>query len=162
MAKEWFDVWPTSGRDVREWTALCGSGQMRPFLTSELPGWFPSGLTRKVDGGVMVNTGSLFMVNLYRQDGADIDQQPFGFIFMSGTALASGGFIQDGNWIGRTSSLPPEALSFIAASGVGHNQFFSGQPKAVGPISALGPSDLAALAKLTGYMSGSLSLTKSN
>jgi hypothetical protein len=134
---------------------------MRPFLTSELPGWFPPRLTDKVDGGVMVNTGSLFMVNLYRKDGTDIDQQPFGFVFMSGTAVASGGFIQDGDWIGRTRPLPLEAQRFIAASGVGHNQFFSGHPMLAGPISALPASDRAALAKVEGYLSGSLSLPKS-
>lgn len=162
MATEWFDAWPTSGRDVGEWTALCGSGQMRPFLTSELPGWFPSGLTCKVDGGVMVNTGPLFMVNLYRVDGAAIDQQPFGFVFLSGTALASGGIIQHGGWIGRTTPLSPEVQRCIAASGIGHNQFFSGNPMLVGPISALPASDRAALAKLEGYLSGSLSPSKSN
>src|SRR5262245_40614199 len=162
MSKERFDVWLTSGRDVREWIALCGSGQMRPFVTSELPGWFPSGLTGKVDGGVMVNTGSLFMVNLYRLDGTAIDQQPLGFVYMSGAALASGGFIQDGDWIGRTKPLPAEAQKLIAASGVGHNQFFSGHPKVAGPISTLPPSDRAALAKLEGYLSGSLALTTSD
>jgi hypothetical protein len=62
-------VWLTSGEDVREWIALCGAGQMRPFVTSELPaGWLRPGLSGKVDGGVMANTGPLFMVNLYRLD----------------------------------------------------------------------------------------------
>ena len=116
----------------------------------------------KVDGGVIANTGSFVMVNLYRLDGVSIDRPPFGFIHMSGAALASGGFIQDGDWIGRTKPLPQQALDFIAASGVGHNQFFSLHPKTPGPISALGLSDRAALAKLEGYMSGGLSIAKSN
>jgi hypothetical protein len=77
---------------------------------------------------------------------------------MSGAALASGGFIQHGDWIVRTEPLPAEARRFIAASGVGHNQLFSGHPKVAGPISALPPSDRAALAKLEGYLSGSLAL----
>jgi hypothetical protein len=135
---------------------------MRPFLTSELPGIFSPRLIVKVDGGVIVNTGSLFMINLYRLDHAVIDQQPFGFVYLSGPALASGGFIQDGDWLGRTRPLSPEVLTIIAASGVGHNQFFSGHPMSAGPISALPPSDRAALTKLEGYLSGSLALGKSN
>jgi hypothetical protein len=126
---------------------------MRPIVASELPDWFSSGLKASVDGGVMANTGSLLMWNLYRRDGTVIDQQPVGVKFLSGAALASGGCIQHGGWTDRTQPLSSGALDCIAASGLGHNQLWSGHPKAPGPISALGPSDHAALAKLESYMS---------
>jgi hypothetical protein len=158
MAEEWFNPRPTSGLDVQALLNLCPQGMYYRFIPSELPQYFSSGLIATLDGGIMVHSGSLFMINLFRIDGADIDQQPFGFVVASGVASASGGFIQHGDWIGRTIPQPPEMASAIAASGIGHGQFFSGLPtNPTGPVSDLGPSNCAAFEKLASYMSGLLS-----
>src|SRR5260370_9172215 len=105
MAKEWFDARSTSGLDAKALIGRCPQGTYCRFIPSQLPQYFSSDLLSKVDGGVMVHSGSVFMINLYRVDGKVIDHHPFGFVVVTAGALSSGGYIQHGDWIGRT--MPP-------------------------------------------------------
>jgi hypothetical protein len=163
MAEEWFNARSTSGLDAKALMDRCPQGMYYRFLPGELPQYFSSSLLSKVPGGVMVRSGPLFMINLYRLDGTMIDQQPFDFVLMSGVPLASGGYIQHGDWPGRTTALPPEAAKAIWASGIAQAHFFSGFPTAsTGPVSELGPSDRAAFDKLANHSSGLLPPQTSN
>jgi len=153
--REWFDSQSTSGQDPRVWEIFCPQSTYRRCSPSELPSpFFSSGLLQKVDSVVLVNSGSLYMIIFNRVDGMDIDQQPFGFVVLSGSPPQSGGFIQHGDWTDRTRSAPSEFQQAIAATGIGYCQPFSGLPsKTAGPISELDPSYRAAFDKLASYVS---------
>jgi hypothetical protein len=103
------------------------------------------------------------MVNFNRVHGTEIDQQPFGFIFLSGSPPQSGGFLHHGNWSGRTKPTSPQFQQAIEASGIGHCQPFNGLPsKPSGPISELESSYQAAFKKLAASLSGCLPMQKSD
>src|SRR5260370_23658563 len=106
--KEWFDSQSTSGQDPRVWEIFCPQSTYRRCSPSELPSpFFSSGLLQKVDSVVLVNSGSLYMIIFNRVDSMDIDQQPFGFVFLSGSAPPSGGFLPHRDWAHPPTSAPP-------------------------------------------------------
>ena len=154
---EWFNRRSTSGQDPRTWEALCPQGYYCRCLVNELPPFFASGLLGKIPCVDLINSGPLFAVILNRLDGTEIDQQPFAFVFASGSLPQSGGFIQHGNWSGRTMPAAPDFLSGIPKSGIANSQPVSGLTVTLaGPVAALDPVRQAAFAKLASYMSGSL------
>jgi len=161
MAK--FTSISTSGQDPAAWEHLCPPGGYAVVNPNALPPFFSSGLLAKVDSVVLVNSGTLFMVDFLRVDRKEIDQQPFAFIFPSGSPPLSGGFLDHGNWSGRTVAATPAFLQAVSMSGIGNCTPFSGLPnKASGPLSDLNESYHAAFRALEQYVSGCLASPTSN
>jgi hypothetical protein len=155
--KEKFTCLSTSGQEFAAWNGLCPQETFSVRRPSELPAYFSSGLLPKIDSVVLVHSGSLFMVLFNRVHRQEIDQQPFAFIFPSGSPALSGGFLDHGNWSGRTMEMTREFAQAIVTSGIGNCWPFSGLPeKPTGHVSELNPTFHAAFQHLASYVSGCL------
>jgi hypothetical protein len=160
MPKEQFDVWSASGQDLQKWWTWCPENSWRLGSPQDLPDptILPSGIVPKVDSVVAINSGPLFALILIRVDRANIDQQPCGFVFVSGQIAQLGGTVQHAHYCGRTIVAPPHFMQGIAASGIGLVHPFPGLPtKSVGSFDELDPSFRAGFDKLASYLSGFLS-----
>jgi hypothetical protein len=160
MAKEQFNVWSASGQDLQMWWTWCPENSWRLCSPQELPDptILPGGIVPKLDSVVAINSGSLFALILNRVDLANIDQQPCGFVFVSGHIPQPGGIVQHPHYSGRTIVAPPQSMQGIAASGIGLVHPFSSLPtKSGGTFDELDPSFRAGFDKLASYVSSFLS-----
>ncbi len=150
----------TANQIPAEWELLCPQGTYRLLSPTQLPEYFPSSLLAKTDSVLLVNSGNLYMVDFNRVDKGKIDQQPFGFVFISGYAACSGGYLDHGNWSGRTIDMPQHFRDAVAASGIGNCYPFGDLPRIPsGPVSELAPTYQSAFSNLTSYLSGFIPVT---
>jgi hypothetical protein len=123
---------------------------------SRIPTVFSPVLKSKCDSAVvMSSTGGngtvIFVCNALRVDHKDlaIDQEPFGIALASTGAVESGVFLHHGNWSGRTTPVPQEALDAFIASGLGNCCPGTRLPSSTGPFSdLLGTSHESAFYKI--------------
>lgn len=98
---EWFDPLNT----------ICPTNEFKTALSSELPlRIIPDSLIPKVPALFLINSGnsgtlSWFLIDCHRRDGKQIDQQPLIAWFDHADRQCYAGFIDHGNWWGRTYDL---------------------------------------------------------
>jgi hypothetical protein len=144
MGKEWSYI-STSGIDRAACERLCPVGEYRVVGRDAIPPFIASGHRAKADSALIVASGSpdgvmMFMVNVHRVDrkAVAIDQDPFAIVFNGPTPALSGCSIHHGDWLGRTTTPPPQFWTALAESGIGNCYPFSELPsKPAGPISEL-------------------------
>ena len=121
---------PLVASETEEWRALLPSGVNDPSYRyiepREFPSSIPESLKAKLDSAVVMASGSpggttYLVCNLNRIDRKDdaVDQQPFALAFDANGEVASGVYINHGNWPGRTQRLPAEYTAHVQASGIG-------------------------------------------
>lgn len=100
------------GKAKYEWfeplDSICPTNEYKTVITSELPlSIFPDSLIQKVPALFLINSGnsgtiSWFLIDCHRRDGKQIDQQPLITWFDHANGQCFAGFIDHGNWRGRT------------------------------------------------------------
>jgi hypothetical protein len=121
-----------------QWKALCSDGYFRVADQSLLSGLLPNGLLAKTHNALLMSSASagsaltVFVANLNRVDApaSAIDHHPYIMVFDHRTFAASGGFVEHGNWTGRSDLPGPDFFSAIAASGIGAHYPISRMPSA--------------------------------
>ncbi|MCK4860077.1 MAG: hypothetical protein KAS87_05925 [Candidatus Omnitrophica bacterium] len=111
---------------------LCPLNTYKACNPDEFLSILPKGIVDKSIKMVVVGSGSglnmVYMINCLRLDQKDcaIDQQPF-IIACSGEDLTAG-FIQHGDWPGRTIHPPPSFFTAITSSGIMEHYPYIGIP----------------------------------
>ena len=167
MAKERTQRLPLSPEKRKECERLAevkGSGWWR-IQKDEIPSFVPEGMRSKLDGGVMVMLGSSsgvtqLMYGAERVDkpAGELDIQPFGMTVFSSGASTGMALIHHGDWIDRTTPLPPDFWR-VASSCSTASYFFANPPegKTSGSLDELGPGHKYAFEKISLALSGSSS-----
>jgi hypothetical protein len=104
---------------------LYGDG-FRVIGPSGFPSFIPASLAAKFDSATLIISGSggnnpVILYNFRRIDGAEVDEQPFGAILISGSVAISSSFLDHGDWpnTSRTTPITTEHAAYITASGIG-------------------------------------------
>lgn len=90
-----------------------------------MSGLLPQSLLAKANSILLLASGSgnrsFFVANINRVDtrASAIDQQPYIVEFDHDALSAHGGFINHGNWPGRTTTQSQDFFNHVAASGTG-------------------------------------------
>ncbi len=139
-----FDSFSISSGDYQKLQEVCPVNTYRVIKGAELPLQLPPSLASKVVSAVIVGSGAgmdtVYMVNLYRRDvkAGAIDQQPLAIAEHTGKLIS--GFIQHGNWAGRTVQPSGDFGAAIEGSGILNCYPFVGMPqKESGDIRELEP-----------------------
>ena len=136
----WFDA---STCDISSWSGLCPENEYRVVHPGQLPAPLPTALTQQCNSSVLAASGTtsggiIYVVNLYRVDKMDVDQDPFAIIFDSGNTATSGCLLHHSSHLGRTQQPPQEFWDAINESGVTANLPLQSLPvTSGGPLSAL-------------------------
>ena len=107
------------------WSGLAPEGTYRNVPLSAMSGLLPQSLLAKANSILLLASGSgnrsWFVANINRVDTrvSAIDQQPYVVEFDHNALSAHGGFIDHGNWSGRTTKQSQDFFNHIAASGTG-------------------------------------------
>jgi hypothetical protein len=108
-----------------QWKSICSEGTWRVISPTQLDVLLPDGILNKTNSIFIISSGStdgssVFVANLNRIDKPyrAIDQTPFIAAFDHSGSIARGGFIQHGNWRGRTTYPGDEFFNIISASGI--------------------------------------------
>lgn len=119
---DWFNV---KNEDRRKWESLCPPGEYRILPREALSGILPEPLINKFTNFFIMASGTssgnvYYMANGNRIDFNDnaVDQMPFGLAFVGDNPIASGCFIQHGDWENRTTTPPNEFWLEIRSSGI--------------------------------------------
>jgi len=117
---DWFNV---KKEDRRKWESLCPPGEYRILPREALSGILPEPLINKFINFFIMASGTssgnvFYMANGNRIDFNDnaVDQMPFGLAFVGDNPIASGCFIQHGDWENRTTTPPNEFWLEIRSS----------------------------------------------
>jgi hypothetical protein len=117
---DWFNV---KNEDRRKWESLCPPGEYRILPREALSGILPEPLINKFANFFIMASGTssgnvYYMANGNRVDFNDnaVDQMPFGLAFVGDNPIASGCFIQHGDWENRTTTPPNEFWLEISSS----------------------------------------------
>jgi hypothetical protein len=164
MAKEWTQILPLSSDHRRECELLSGvsrSGWWR-IQKGDIPSFVPQGMRDKLDGGVMVVSGSSSGVTYLMFAGervdppAELDIQPFGVAVFSSGASTGMALIHHGGWLDRTTPLP-EGFWSVARSCSTGSYFFARAPegKTSGSLDELGTGHKLAFKRILAALSGS-------
>jgi len=120
-----FTPYPIDYNTYEQWSGLTPENSYTNVHPTKLAGLLPSGLLPKCQPGMIMASASgdstIFVANLNRVDIRDsaIDQQPIIAIFNHTSALATGGFLEHGNWSGRTYHPGEGFFAHIRLSGTG-------------------------------------------
>jgi len=138
------DPFPISSGDYQKLQAFCPVNTYRVVRGTELPFPLPRSLEDKVVVAVIVGSGAgvdrVYMVNLHRKDAkaGALDQQPLAIAEHNGKLIA--GFIQHGNWVGRTVQPAGDFVAAVEGSGILNYYPYAGMPqKESGDIRELEP-----------------------
>ena len=138
------DPFPISSGDYQKLQAFCPVNTYRVVKGTELPFLLPRSLGDKVVGAVIVGSGAgvdrVYMVNLHRRDAkaGALDQQPLAIAEHNGKLIA--GFIQHGDWAGRTVQPAGDFVAAVEGSGILNCYPYVGMPqKESGDIQELEP-----------------------
>lgn len=120
MSKNWISIDQTS---VGEAVQLCQPGHFVRLSHEQIPRFVPDSLTAKCPGAVLMASGiapdkAVYVLNLVRHDGANLDETPIVFVAGINSLGVSGFVYQHGSWDGRTSPVPSDMATLIAASGM--------------------------------------------
>ncbi len=139
-----FDPFSIGSGDYQKLQILCPVNTYRVVKGAELPLQLPSSLASKVVSAVIVGSGAgvdtVYMVNLHRRDAkaGALDQQPLAIAEHNGRLIA--GFIQHGDWTGRTVQPAGDFVAAIEGSGILNYYPYVGMPqKESGDIRELEP-----------------------
>jgi len=164
MEKEWTQNLPLSSDHRRECESLSGvskSGWWR-IQKGAIPSFVPQGMRQKLDGGVIVVSGSpsgvtYLMFSAERVDPPDdLDIQPFGVAVFSSGASTGMALIHHGGWLDRTTPLPDDFVSVTRSCSTG-SYFFARPPegKTSGSLDELGMGHKLAFERIVSTLSGS-------
>lgn len=120
MPKNWIEI---DQKSVGEAIRRCEPGHYVRLSHEEIPSFVPASLTAKCPGAILMASGispgkALYVLNLVRQDGANLDENPIVFVGATDSHGTSGFVYQHGSWDGRTSPIPSDMAALIAASGM--------------------------------------------
>ena len=106
-----------------EWLRnLCPPGQYCKVESDKFARQNPSGLQAKLLESVVMTADSgatsVVCVNHFRLDRNEVDQHPWVGVFDHKNKMATGGFLEHGNWKGRTQELTVKYGKDVAASGI--------------------------------------------
>lgn len=107
-----------------QWTGIAREGTYQVVAPSTLSGLIPDPLLSKSNSVLVMASASgaysVFVANLNRVDVADnaIDQHPYIAVFNHSASAASGGFVDHGDWDGRTDYPGTGFFDVISASGM--------------------------------------------
>jgi hypothetical protein len=139
-------------------TGLSKSPGWRIVPPKELASVLPSGLVPKLDSIMVIaeptSTGGVYlMLNTFRVDGEEIDQQPFGVIVSSSGASSSGVWVNHGRWEDRTVDLPEDFLDIVGKSTIG-SYYYANPPFGLleGSLEQLSGGHREAFAKATSLL----------
>ena len=151
------------------WLLLDADQQAGLTSLSKSPGWrivpprevapvLPSGLVPKLDSVMVIpeptSTGGVYLIlNTFRVDGEEMDQQPFGVIVSSTGASSSGVWVNHGQWDERTVDLPDDFVDVVSNSSIG-SYYYANPPLGVleGSLDQLSGGHRQACAKITGLL----------
>ena len=163
MATEWIQPLSLSTDQRQEWerlSSVSGSGWWRANR-GDIPSFVPPTMRPKVDGGLIVVSGSssgmtCVVFSAERVDKGNLDIQPFGvFVFPSG-ALDPMALLHHGGWVGRTTPLPADFYSIASACSTG-SYFFARPPegKTSGTLEELADGHRQAFVRVVDYLKAS-------
>jgi hypothetical protein len=139
-------------------TRLSKSPGWRIVPTKELTPVLPPRLVPKLDSVMVIaeptSTGGVYlMLNTFRVDGEEIDQQPFGVIVSSTGASSSGVWVNHGRWEERTVDLPDDFLDVIGNSTIG-SYYYANPPFGLleGSLGQLSDGHREAFEQVTGLL----------
>ncbi|MFI5168085.1 MAG: hypothetical protein ACHQQS_15870, partial [Thermoanaerobaculales bacterium] len=158
MADERTQILSITTEQREEWVALSrasGSGWWR-IQKGDYPSFVPATMRAKLDGGVMVVSGSTsgttyVMFGAERVDPpvSKLDIQPFGIVMFSSGAAPGMAVIHHGGWPQRSTPLPADFFSVASSCSTG-SYFFARPPegKTSGTLDELGPGHKGAFEKI--------------
>jgi hypothetical protein len=120
MPKNWIAIdEPSLSKTMK----ACKPGQYVRLSHAEIPDFVPNSLKAKCAGALLMASGitqarTVYVLNLMRQDGANVDENPIVFVGATGTSGVSGFVYQHGSWGGRTSPMSSGMAEMVATSGV--------------------------------------------
>lgn len=147
-------------RECETLSEVSGSGWWR-IQKGDLPSFVPQTMRPKLDGGVMVVSGSpsgvtYLMFSAERVDPPnELDIQPFGVAVFSSGASTGIALIHHGDWPKRTTPLPDDFWNVARSCSTG-SYFFARPPegKTRGSLDELGPGHKGAFDRIVLTLSG--------
>ena len=121
--------------DYNKLRELCPLNTYRVFDPDQIPISLPPELLDKSFKAVVVGSGDMYnavyMINLLRVDRSAVDQQPLIIAYHSGDEGIdlTGGFIQHGDWEGRTIYPSTAFFQAIESSGIKEHYPYVGVPE---------------------------------
>ncbi len=104
------------------WNSLCPSGQYEHVEPTTVSGLIPQSLLDKTHSLVVMASGTgatnVVVANLFRIDKTAIDQQPYIGVWDHESGIATGGFVDHGNWRNRSQSFRQKFFQHVMQSGV--------------------------------------------
>ncbi len=121
-----------SGWSLEKWQQECPEFTYKKIRVEEIPDWMPSGLIENFNSAVIAasgNTGTYVGIIMgHRVDKDEIDEHPYVAAFDKEKNTVFSGFIDHGNWDGRTSPVPDEMKQLMEQSGIAANFRFDRLP----------------------------------
>ena len=116
---------PLKGQ-YEDYIKICPVNEFRILTSSQYPTDLPEDLTKKFNQAVMAvsasNSSVVCVINGIRVDKKELDEHPFVIAFDLENKKSFAGFIDHGNWEGRTTPISKEMKMHIDASG--SNKYF--------------------------------------
>lgn len=161
MAKERTQILSLSSdqrSECEELSKASGSGWWR-IQKGDIPSFVPEGMRPKLDGGVMILSGSssgttYLMFGAERVDAPDVDIHPFGVVVFPSGASTGMAVVHHGGWVERTTPLPSDFTDIASSCSTG-SYFFSRPPerKTSGSLDELGQGQRGAFESIMSSLS---------
>ncbi len=130
MAKERTQILSLSSdqrSECEELSSAPGSDWWR-IQKGDIPSFIPESMRPKLDGGVMVVSGSssgttYLMFGAERVDPPNVDIHPFGVAVFPSGASTGVAVVHHGGWVKRTTPLPPDFTDIASSCSTGSYVF---------------------------------------
>ncbi len=131
-----FHPFALSYEKYSDFVTVCPPNEYVVMEPVGLPSGLPAPFLYKCNNAVVMASGSqglhtVYVANCSRVDGTMLDQNPYIIWFDHEKHITTGGFIDHGNWPGRTVAIGDDFLGAIEASGIAARYPYSERPPAL-------------------------------